>query len=41
LAGAWPGATLHVTRGLGHNRILRDPQVIAKVTDFVRGTSNN
>jgi hypothetical protein len=27
---------LHVTRGLGHNRILRDSAVIATATDFIR-----
>jgi pimeloyl-ACP methyl ester carboxylesterase len=36
LAGAWPGAELHATRGLGHSRILRDPQVVSAVTDFIR-----
>ncbi len=36
LAEAWPGAQLRATRGLGHSRILRDPQVISAVTDFIR-----
>jgi len=31
-----PRGTLHLTQGLGHNRLLRDPAVIAKVVDFVR-----
>jgi pimeloyl-ACP methyl ester carboxylesterase len=35
VAAAWPGARLHVTEGLGHNKILRDPGVIAEVVDFV------
>ena len=37
LAGAWPGAELFATRGLGHSRILRDPSVVARVADFLRG----
>ncbi len=36
LAAAWPGASLKTTRGLGHRRILRDPEVIAWAMDFVR-----
>jgi pimeloyl-ACP methyl ester carboxylesterase len=36
LAQAWPGAELRATRGLGHSRILRDPQVVTAVTDFIR-----
>ena len=35
IAAAWPGARLHATRGLGHNRILRDAGVIAEAIDFV------
>ncbi|MEV8373219.1 alpha/beta fold hydrolase [Kribbella sp. NPDC056861] len=31
----WPGAQLHLTDGLGHNRILRDPAVVAAVTAFL------
>ena len=34
-ATAWPGAQLVVTRGLGHHRILRDPEVIDRVVRFV------
>jgi pimeloyl-ACP methyl ester carboxylesterase len=34
VAGAWPGAILERTRGLGHRRILRDPAVIERVTEF-------
>lgn len=37
LARAWPGARLVATRGLGHNRILRAPEVIADAVDFVAG----
>jgi len=36
LAAAWPGAELIRTRGLGHRRILRDPDVIARATAFLR-----
>ena len=35
VAQAWPAATLETTEGLGHQRILRDPGVIARVTKFV------
>ena len=35
IAAAWPDARLHVTHGLGHRRILRDPDVIREVTGFV------
>jgi pimeloyl-ACP methyl ester carboxylesterase len=37
LAGAWPGAILHTTDGLGHHRILRDEQVIARAVRFIAG----
>lgn len=36
LAAAWPGARLHITSGLGHGRILRDPQVIDRVLHHLR-----
>jgi pimeloyl-ACP methyl ester carboxylesterase len=36
IAAAWPGATLHATRGLGHNRILRDAAVVQTAVDFIR-----
>lgn len=35
IAAAWPGARLHLTEGLGHSRLLRDPAVVAQVVDFV------
>jgi pimeloyl-ACP methyl ester carboxylesterase len=35
IAAAWPGARLHMTSGLGHQRILRDPAVVAQIVDFV------
>ena len=36
LAAAWPNAQLHATDGLGHRRVLRDPDVIARTVAFVR-----
>jgi pimeloyl-ACP methyl ester carboxylesterase len=36
LAQAWPGAELRVTRGLGHSRILRDPESVNRVVAFLR-----
>jgi pimeloyl-ACP methyl ester carboxylesterase len=33
---AWPAARLLLTSGLGHRRILRDPDVVAQVVEFVR-----
>ncbi len=35
IALAWPGAEMVSTEGLGHGRILRDPAVVARVSDFV------
>jgi pimeloyl-ACP methyl ester carboxylesterase len=35
LASAWPGARLVTTQGLGHRRILRDPEVISQAVAFV------
>ena len=35
VAAAWPGATLHATRGLGHNRILRDADVVQTALAFI------
>lgn len=35
LAAAWPGASLMLTRTLGHRRILRDPAVIAAAIEFI------
>ncbi len=39
IAGAWPGARLETTTGLGHRRILRDPVVIQRLAEFVRPPS--
>ncbi|MGH2898928.1 MAG: alpha/beta hydrolase, partial [Solirubrobacteraceae bacterium] len=36
LTDVWRQARLHATEGLGHRRILREPAVIAEVTDFVK-----
>lgn len=35
IARAWPGAVLRPTRGLGHNRILRDSAVVQSVVQFI------
>ena len=35
IVAAWPGAVLHATRGLGHNRILRDAAVVQSVVGFI------
>jgi pimeloyl-ACP methyl ester carboxylesterase len=37
VARAWPGARLVRTHGLGHSRILRDPLVVSRATNFVTG----
>ncbi|CAI9400000.1 alpha/beta fold hydrolase [Nocardioides sp. T2.26MG-1] len=37
LAESLPDARLVTTEGLGHRRILRDPDVVARVTAFIRG----
>ena len=36
VADAWPGAEFMLTHGLGHRRILRDPAVVAAITEFIR-----
>lgn len=36
LAATWPAAELRETGGLGHRRILRDPDVLAAAVAFVR-----
>ena len=35
IARAWPGAELVTTEGLGHIRIVHDPDVVARATAFV------
>lgn len=37
IARAWPAAEFLATSGLGHWRVLTDPAVVARVTDFVAG----
>ena len=34
VAAAWPSTRLRLTDGLGHRRLLRDPDVVAEVVDF-------
>ena len=36
IARTWPGTDLVTTRGLGHHKILRDPEVVARSVDFLR-----
>ncbi len=38
LAEAWPEAELCTTSGLGHSRILRDPEVVRRATQFLTQT---
>lgn len=35
LVAAWPAAELWATTGLGHRRILRDPEVARRIVEFV------
>ena len=37
IAEAWPTATLRITEGLGHRRLLREPEVVGAVVDFIDG----
>jgi len=32
----WQGCEVHSTRGLGHNRILKDEAVIATIVDYLK-----
>lgn len=36
LVAAWSGAQFHATSGLGHRAVLRDPEVVRMVGEFVR-----
>lgn len=36
IAARWPGAELKTTSGLGHNRILRDPDVVQSIVAYLR-----
>ena len=36
LSAAWPGGLFEETQGLGHVRILRDPQIVGRVVRFLR-----
>jgi pimeloyl-ACP methyl ester carboxylesterase len=40
LAAAWPGARLIATAGLGHRRLLRDPEVVRAVVDYLTGAED-
>lgn len=41
LAAAWPGARLVTTEGLGHNRILIDPDVVKESVGFLVANSES
>ncbi|MCB2408814.1 alpha/beta fold hydrolase [Hymenobacter lucidus] len=35
IAHSWPGLDFRPTTGLGHNRIMRDPEIIGQVVEFL------
>lgn len=35
VAASWPGVIFHPTNGLGHRRILRDPQILDSIVGFL------
>lgn len=35
IVAKWPRATMKTTTGLGHNRILRDPQVVEEIVEYL------
>lgn len=37
IANAWLGSRMVAAEGLGHNRLLRDPLILASAVDFIRG----
>ncbi|CAM2070533.1 Alpha/beta fold hydrolase [Sulfidibacter corallicola] len=37
VASSWENGTYWETSGLGHHRVLRDPEIVARVTDFLKG----
>lgn len=41
LAAAWPGSRMVVTSGLGHNRIMSNPAVIAAAIAHISGTATS
>jgi pimeloyl-ACP methyl ester carboxylesterase len=40
LAGVWPGARLRPLQGRGHNRPLKDPDVVREALAFIAGTAS-
>jgi pimeloyl-ACP methyl ester carboxylesterase len=40
VARAWRGARFLLTQGLGHGRVLRDPDVVRAAADFIAGRSS-
>jgi len=41
IAEAWPGAELATTTGLGHQRLLRDPDVVERIVGFVARSAHS
>ncbi|HEX6673981.1 MAG TPA: TetR family transcriptional regulator, partial [Actinomycetes bacterium] len=41
IAIAWPDARLLTTTGLGHRRVLRDPEVVTQVAGFLRDPASS
>jgi pimeloyl-ACP methyl ester carboxylesterase len=39
LVAAWPGAELFVATGMGHYRVLRRPEAVARVVEFVKAVA--
>ena len=37
IAQLWPGAERMITQGLGHHRIMHDPEVVARISGFIAG----
>jgi pimeloyl-ACP methyl ester carboxylesterase len=35
VADRWPGARLETSEGLGHRRVLRDPDLVKKAVEFL------
>jgi pimeloyl-ACP methyl ester carboxylesterase len=40
IAGAWPGAELVTTNGLGHRGVVKDPAIVAQAVTFLTGAAS-
>jgi pimeloyl-ACP methyl ester carboxylesterase len=40
IAGAWPGAELVTTTGLGHRGVVKDPAIVAQAVTFLTGAAS-